>query len=384
MHSSLRICGVHIKKHGQLDDVYINMAYPQGHPMEGEPLQKVCFVGINGTGKSSLLQILRDVLLDLIHYREIDMLALKLKVGNQLLYTVHTSTMPKVLMFKTEIEQEERWLDKLMSTFLNTENFTLQQYLYSRYLLQGHRYNQLVQELPLKNGLTDRLIYSPSELDTANDLEDIAATTLRDAEELFSNFPFYHLVAEKTRGQFWKTAIYQECSRDRQFRACLDLPQNQDKKVSCIKSDFEQNNPRFLKKLAVRWSDFLTPQGLRLEPDMAVPTHLGQGMELRLSKTFNAKKMALNQLSAGTRRLLFTLGHIYALFYNFNVQRGFLLIDGIENNVHPDLIQKALDAIPCISDAQLFVSTHSPIVQAMFEPCEIVELKRSVDGFVSC
>ena len=52
----MKICKIYIKDFRQFRDFELDLTYPKGHPKEGEPLEKVCFIGSNGTGKSTLLE----------------------------------------------------------------------------------------------------------------------------------------------------------------------------------------------------------------------------------------------------------------------------------------------------------------------------------------
>ncbi|MDR2938088.1 MAG: AAA family ATPase [Prevotellaceae bacterium] len=379
----MKLCKIIVKGFRRFDDVQFDLTYPEGHPLAGEPLDKVCLTGLNGTGKSTLLEILRSALSNVVGYRDIPLLILKLKFGEQRLYTVHAEQMPKVLMFKESIEQEENWVEKLISTFNNAENFTLQQYLYSRYLLQGHSYNELVQALPLKNSHGDLLIHAPAELSAASNPDEvISSVTLRHAEHLFKEMPFFHSVAESTLANFWQQLIFQSRRRENLFKEFLELPDNQEVKIKKLRSDFEQNNPQFLQKLGERWNEILQPLGLLFIADAPAPIQPCDGLLPRICFAQNERPIDYSMLSGGLRRLLFTLGHIYALFYGNKVQRAFVLLDGLDCNVHPHLIKKAFDMLLCISDAQLLVTAHTPTLQQCFEPFERIELGFTPDGFI--
>jgi ABC-type lipoprotein export system ATPase subunit len=41
------------------------LTYPEGHEKAGQPLDKVCFIGQSGTGKTSLLKIISKYLYNL-------------------------------------------------------------------------------------------------------------------------------------------------------------------------------------------------------------------------------------------------------------------------------------------------------------------------------
>ncbi|CAA6798556.1 MAG: Unknown protein [uncultured Aureispira sp.] len=47
---------IHIKNHQQFKDLELDLTYPAGHEKAGEPLDKVCFIGQSGTGKTTLLE----------------------------------------------------------------------------------------------------------------------------------------------------------------------------------------------------------------------------------------------------------------------------------------------------------------------------------------
>lgn len=51
-----------IDSHRHLEDLEFNFRYPQGHKLEGQPLKKICFIGQSATGKTSILEIIKDSL----------------------------------------------------------------------------------------------------------------------------------------------------------------------------------------------------------------------------------------------------------------------------------------------------------------------------------
>jgi predicted ATPase len=54
------ITKIHIKDHQQFKDLELDLTYPAGHEKAGEPLDKVCFIGQSGTGKTTLLEEIWD------------------------------------------------------------------------------------------------------------------------------------------------------------------------------------------------------------------------------------------------------------------------------------------------------------------------------------
>ena len=58
----MKITGIHINDFQQFNDFHLDLTYPKGHDKEGKPLEKVCFIGQSGTGKTTLLNIIKKLL----------------------------------------------------------------------------------------------------------------------------------------------------------------------------------------------------------------------------------------------------------------------------------------------------------------------------------
>ena len=58
----MKIEYLEIKNYKQFTDLKLDLTYPKGHEKEGEPLDKICIIGQSGTGKTNLLEIIRDKL----------------------------------------------------------------------------------------------------------------------------------------------------------------------------------------------------------------------------------------------------------------------------------------------------------------------------------
>lgn len=89
-------------------------------------------------------------------------------------------------------------------------------------------------------------------------------------------------------------------------------------------------------------------------------------------------------MSTGIRNFIFKIGHIYSLYFNRTIERGFLLVDEPENSLFPDFLYDLVDIyFQLTKNTQLFMATHSPIIAAQFEPCERVILEFNDEGFIS-
>ena len=59
----MKITGIDISEYRQFKNIKFDFTYPEGHEKAGQPLEKVCFIGQSGTGKTTLLNIIRDFFL---------------------------------------------------------------------------------------------------------------------------------------------------------------------------------------------------------------------------------------------------------------------------------------------------------------------------------
>jgi len=55
----MKISRIKLNSYYQFKDITIDLTYPKGHKKQGQPLDKVCFIGQSGTGKTSLLRLIK-------------------------------------------------------------------------------------------------------------------------------------------------------------------------------------------------------------------------------------------------------------------------------------------------------------------------------------
>ena len=56
----MKVTELYIQEYNQFKDFRLDLTYPEGHPKAGQALEKVCFIGQSGTGKTSLIEILKE------------------------------------------------------------------------------------------------------------------------------------------------------------------------------------------------------------------------------------------------------------------------------------------------------------------------------------
>ena len=58
------------------------------HPETGKPLDKICFIGKNATGKSTLLRLISDFLEDISEFKPYSFIVFKVLMENEPIYCV--------------------------------------------------------------------------------------------------------------------------------------------------------------------------------------------------------------------------------------------------------------------------------------------------------
>ena len=56
----MKITGIEIGEYRQFKNIKFDFTYPADHAKAGQPLEKVCFIGQSGTGKTTLLNVIWD------------------------------------------------------------------------------------------------------------------------------------------------------------------------------------------------------------------------------------------------------------------------------------------------------------------------------------
>jgi predicted ATPase len=152
-----------------------------------------------------------------------------------------------------------------------------------------------------------------------------------------------------------------------------------------IVNEFDQNNSKILKEIAFFWNKILDKSNLYFDYESAKnPIQFLDNLQAYIKNKHTHEVIPYNALSTGIRNFMFRLGHIYSLYFNKNIENGFLLVDEPENSLFPDFLYDLIDIYLEIigNNTQFFVATHNPIIASQFEPYERVILRFDDEGFV--
>lgn len=370
----MKICKIFIKKYQQFKNFDLDFTCPD----TGLPLEKICFIGKNGTGKTTLLNLLKEALLGLEkgHLGQIDFL--KIYIEGHFYYILQQE---KLQIFKTDKE------DSFWHFFIKNEKTGSKKFFQEidNHKLSKNETQSLLNRIIFKNNSNQVVIHAPAESNQAyQKIEDVPSTNLNQALNLFQDFPFYHTIAAEHVHDFWKLLIFLIKKRENDFREFEKREENLDKTVRQVNREFDKTNPVILEKVGQIWNKILRSAGLEFDTeDASNPIQLNDNLKAYIRLISSKEKIEYHQLSTGIRNFIFKLGHLYALYFNRKIEAGFLLVDEPESSLFPDFLYDLIDTYFNITqNTQFFVATHHPIIAAQFQAYERFILTFNEDKFV--
>ncbi|MCI0488017.1 MAG: ATP-binding protein [Blastocatellia bacterium] len=371
----MRIAKIIIKGFQQFENFHLDLEDPE----TGLPPDKVCFIGPNATGKTTLLNLilvlLHDIGSSVPHPKIVDkpFFAVKIHDGTRKFFACANLMITNQVYYDHLVEQSEEWqrfvIDQTQQEV--SENFC------ADYLIDNN-------SVPRLTDVRDLIIEVTA--DQRMHLEnDPPATSLNDALKLFKNFPVHHGVSISSAARFWDLLIYHIKKRESDKLQYLDDPKNEKKSVEEVKAAFEKSNPEILPEIGKLWNRVLEKAGLEFDVEAAqIPVQLNENLQAFVKIKASGKQLRYNELSSGIRNYIFRLGHIRALYFQRKIERGFLLVDEPENSLYPDILYGLVDDyLSIIENTQLFMATHNPIIAAQFKPHERIHLDFDDRGFVT-
>ena len=355
---SLRIRTLKLNGIRQFRDVTFDFT----DPITGKPLDRICLIGGNGTGKSTILRLL----------------------ASDKVLGVPSST--------------PRWAGKLAadaSMYVEFENGDSSACLYGKpsQLKWGSRFDPESKgnlgEFPelrpidntddqkewisnLRNSVT---VYCPPDSELAPNssrINDVPTASLNAALTFLKKPPTKFMVGQDTVAEFWKLLIALIKDREARLIEYNRLPENQHRTIGEVEREFLARNPDILKELAGFWEPILMKAGLRFDYEKASqPVQLTDNLKAYIYLAAENAVLPYAELSTGIRSFLFRLGHLYTIFRYHRGKGGVVLIDEPENSLYPDFLFDLLAHYEQTAPgSQLFFATHSPIVAAQFKPEE--------------
>jgi predicted ATPase len=397
----MKICKIYIKGYQQFQDVILDFT----HPETGKPLDKICLIGSNGTGKTTLLQIINESLQRIIFY------------GTQ-----HVSTPVSTIAVSSDLLTVIEYLDKDSYFTCFQYAYTSKEGIFNKYTFRYSSKNPVFNELSFKeltkqssiHPTLDKLridaekpengylisnprintflkIFSTFEGKTNGyaTIDDVPETTVNEAIKLFDNLPDEAEVSPDTVNDFWKLLVFNLKKREDDRRIFEETEENMRRIKADLVKEFNSKNPNVLEELAVIWDKILDKAGLFFNYKVKSPVQLHENLHAYICLKGTNTVVPYNQLSSGIRDYIFRVGHIFAMYFSREVDRGILLVDEPDNSLFPSFVMELLDIYKQITTdkrgenhTQMIFATHNPLFAAQFEPYERIILDWKADGSI--
>lgn len=379
----MKITGIEIGEYRQFKNIKFDFTYPEGHPKAGQPLEKVCFIGQSGTGKTTLLEMILGFFGSIIKddSSEISEVIATFN-SNGISNNVHSTIDLYSISFK-EKDHTISCIRQLGSLHgAGFDDFVLSGN--SKALIKsthnlGPDIVQSITEtdkvcLYVKDSIAREadafLADQTSQLQTFSDfvrttgqleLERAVRTdrvslvgfrkvvTLGDMESLST---WQYLTKE--------LEDYDEASRSLVLNLVHKAQGASASKVIAELQKWLDSTPNPRVELGAKClKPLLDKFHLEIDPE-------GSSLPITL-RTKKGSKIPNNTLSTGTRQLLATAIPIY----KFDTNGTVILFDEPERSLFPDIQRELVKYYTGLApEAQFFFATHSPIIAAAFEPEE--------------
>ncbi len=293
----MKITKLTIKDYQQFENLELDFTYPADHPKAGQPLEKVCFIGANGTGKTTIMELLL------------------------------------------------KYLDKEDNRFFSNKKIEIDTYQDKiNYLTQSIHYfpddaykihnNKLYRSQPLNKDYS-----KPIKIISSN-LKQNLIEIIKKLDEAYTD----------------------------KVKQWLDTKQKDDTPSNPILPIFEWFS-QIIPNLNFTYNKFENKKSFVVGGNLSTIIFTINGTE---------QTITLDQLSSGTRQLMYKLLPLY--FEKDNLNDTFLFVDQPEDALFPDLQKQIVDIYTSLGqNNQYFFATHSDLIASQFEPCEIFRLEFGED-----
>ncbi len=356
----MKITKIHIEDFHQFKNFSLDLTYPKGHQKEGQPLDKVCFIGQSGSGKTSLLELIPKFiyayntnLIEKSGFEYLDNIEFNVVFGKKNEYSAKIGYSKTIK--SSDIETTSWiWTERKLNNITHDDDKFLD-YLDNNWL----------------TNISSKLIYFPANLNYNLDLENEKNINNKDIIDFSKDevAAVWNLILDKIQKyQEQEIAIRQKISKTvEQSSSDLKKIQNAVKELEdWKKSEF---NP-IIDVAEKCLNPLLESFKIRVKTEIDFRTKDDIGF-IKI-EDFNENEIPHGLWSTGTKQIVLSALPLYLL----NPKNTIILFDEPERSLYPDLQRLIVDYYSTLAEkCQFFYSTHSPIIASSFEPWEIVELK---------
>ncbi len=366
----MKINKIDINEYLQFQNFILDLTYPKGHAMAGQPLEKVCFIGQSGTGKTSLLNLIRAIvgegLIDASYTNSL----MKLASANKIFENKNMYCRTSILSGKTQTSLS-RWAEVRRVNYKDAKK--------TEFLREYYRNSNILVSFPAEMNTNLLSIFSD---DTNSGLQ--LSKNKKDTPAVSDNlnlkfFDFEHSNIEEIWNVILSDIQKYKVAQLSYTNELSNLLNSGAIELDTLIKDFQTwkaDNTNPLKELADKLNPMLNRFNLEIKPEFDFKT-ADDLRFIQIHQKGGSTAIPNGGWSTGTKQLIMTATPLLKL----NTDKAIILIDEPERSFYPDIQRDLMGFYRHLAPkAQFFVATHSPIIAASFDPWEIVELKFNEEG----
>ncbi|MCB9235997.1 MAG: ATP-binding protein [Bacteroidia bacterium] len=347
----MKVTKIHIQEFQQFRDFGLELTYPDGHEKAGQPLEKVCLLGQSGTGKTTLLEIIRKSLQtppnpnnksrNYNSEDDLELVGVSMK-GKSDVLEVHQRC------------YESGWKSGVQPEDVGFIYFPAE---------ISQNLNPILNE--------ERKVVGGFSIHDLNQVEIFKPFAKKDQPKKY-NFTFGPELAKSVWSLLMDPIVdYQKKEAELLFEIGLSTTEeaSDERLAKSNYQNWKNSTPNPLEELSHEClNPILQKMGLRVRPKL----HSLKEVAFLPIETLDGRPIPSEFISTGTKQISLLLAPLFLI----KPENAIILIDEPERSLYPDIQSEIIKSIISqTKDSQLIVATHSPLIAASFDPWEIVELK---------
>lgn len=372
----MKISRINIEDYHQFKGFDLDLTYPAGHEKAGQPLDKVCFIGQSGTGKTTLLNVVRAIVSHgLIEksYVHSDMINIDAETHFDNGLNRH------VWIRNGEVTDK---IDRLVHKRKRTPKWT------KDFLREHYSDTNLLVSFPAEIQMNLSQIFQ-EDADGDSPLDFFRKKQVEPQEGPMSQveqglkLKFFDFEVSNVRA-VWDTILkdiqdykIKQLSLNQRLTNQLSAGAMDAEKLVAEFKAWQEQNPNPIKDLSAKLNPLLNRFNLEIRPEFEFES----AEDLRFINIHQKGGTLIphNFWSTGTKQVIMTATPLFKL----NTDRSIILMDEPERSLYPDIQAEIVNFYATLAPkAQFFFATHSPLVASCFDPWEIVELKFDENGHI--
>ncbi|RCR71302.1 AAA family ATPase [Larkinella punicea] len=364
----MKITGLEIGEYRQFKNIKFDFTYPEGHAKAGQPLDKVCFIGQSGTGKTTLLNVIADFFRLIIGYPFYPRGVVQYLDQVDFSYTKQLSDTIEnyeTVNVRIPLDNTVNIYELVKPDFANR---------YSEIIERAESIDKLC--IYIKDNVArEANAFLLDQTSTPKTFSDFIKTESQIDKEKLEKEQLIDDIAQSqiiNLGDLQSLNIWQYLLKD------INDYDDQAKELA-LKIIYSGNGSSETKKIEelIKWKSTTKSPKTELAEKCLNPILDKLFLEVDTDVTVSNTPIAIrtkrgikidsSKLSTGTRQLLSTAISIF----KFNTDNSVILFDEPERSLFPDIQRELIGHYTSLAPtAQFFFATHSPIIASAFEPCE--------------